>query len=103
MMTYRMIGAFLGMVVASAVLACAGGGESPDWDDPACVALALSGLPCSSGGGTQQVVTVQQIQQMEDPTDPVCPGTSPRVVMHNMVLTAVDTYDEDESGRVGDV
>jgi hypothetical protein len=102
-MTYQVIRVLAPAVLASTVLACAGGGESPDWDDPACVALALAGLPCSSGGGAQQVVTVQQIQQMEDPMDPVCPGTGPRVVVHNVVLTAVDTYDEDGSGRVGGV
>jgi hypothetical protein len=64
------------------------------------VGLALSGLPCSSGGGAQQVVTVRQI---ENTSDPAYPGVDARVVVRSVVLTAVDDYDEDGSGRVGGV
>jgi hypothetical protein len=100
-MTYQVARTLVSALLASTVLACADGRElPPDWDDPACVALALSGLPCSSGGGAQQVVTVRQI---ENTSEPAYPGVDARVVVRNVVLTAVDEFDEDGSGRVGGV
>jgi hypothetical protein len=99
-MTTRVIRALVPVALASVGLACTGGGESPDWNDPACVGLALSGLPCSSGGGAQQLVTVKQI---ENTSDPAYPGVDARVVVRNVVVSAVDTFDEDGSGRVGGV
>ncbi|MBI5488996.1 MAG: hypothetical protein HY905_16800 [Deltaproteobacteria bacterium] len=51
-------------------------------------------------GGSGSELTIPQVQ---NPADPEYPGAGARVVLDDVVVTAVDGYDEDGSGRVGNV
>jgi hypothetical protein len=69
-------------------------------------ALALAAGSCApvepdrSGDGGVAEWTVPQLRT---PTDPAYPGVGSRVLLRNVVVTAVDTYDEDGQGRIGNI
>ncbi|MBI5501803.1 MAG: hypothetical protein HY907_16290 [Deltaproteobacteria bacterium] len=62
--------------------------------------LACDPVQPDRPGGAASDLTVPQVQ---NPADPEYPGTGSRVVLDDVIVTAVDNYDEDGSGRVGNV
>ena len=65
------------------------------------LAGAACTLPNSDRGGSGQVDLT--IPQLENVTDPDYPGEGSRVVVSDVVVSAVDNFDEDGTGRIGNV
>ena len=57
--------------------------------------------PIRTGGGGEPEYPIPLLQT--EPRDPEYPGVDSRVLIRDAVVTAVDTYDEDGGGSVGNV
>ena len=64
------------------------------------LAVACDPVQPDRPGGSGADLTVTQIQNV---ADPAYPGVGARVALHDVLVIAVDTYDEDGAGRVGNV
>jgi hypothetical protein len=70
------------------------------------LAFAFTGVACDPpastrpGGGDDGELSIVVLQT---PSDPDYPGVDSRVLVRNVVVTAVDNYDEDGEGRIGNV
>jgi len=64
------------------------------------LAVACDPVQPDRPGGSGADLTVTQIQNV---ADPAYPGVGARVALRDVLVIAVDTYDEDGEGRVGNV